>query len=958
MRVVKAEPARPRRWSFSSIESSRDARIERLGLGATSFVVLLGIWLTCVEQAAVNGASDSFWSRTMLAAGIYTLAFWIVHVARWRFGTIGDPVLLPIVQLATGLGLMAMFAVGNPLEGPGRAESMAYGVVLGCGVWAVVSFIDFEDPRFKRAVLLPLGAGVVLAVALVMFGSGPRGSGARVNLLGFQPVEIIRLLVVFSLAAYFARRWKFLRELSDGRMPRWVDVRPLLASLVALLLLFFLQRDLGPALVLSCVFFGLYGVARGRAPLVVASFALLFAGFAVGYWLGFPETVRERIAIALDPWDNGLRGGDQIAHSLWAFSSGGPLGVGPGVGDPQLIPAGHTDLVLAVIGEELGLVGVLAALGLFALLTWRMLRIALRAPGDYTMFLAAGLALALVVQGAVIVTGILGLIPLSGVVTPFISYGRTSMLSNMAAVAICAAIARRASGTRESFVKPIRVIGYAAAAVGAIVFWRAADVQAVRADTFATRPNLTVQADGGKRQQFNPRLVTAARQIVRGSIYDRNGLPIATSRPEEIAKFADQFRRAGITLPAECKDEGGRCYPLGAAAFHLIGESVRATNWAATNQSYIEHDFDGHLKGFEDLRELLPLVRHRRNPDHDDVRRILERDRNLYTSIDARLQLRAAAIVKSYAERAGSGRGAAVVIDAATGQLIASVSYPEPAQTDLSGAAPFDEQRLLDRARYGLYPPGSTFKLVTAAAALRSAPETRRTTVTCNRLPDGRVGGMVKGVNHPIRDDLLDRTPHGKVDLHRGLVVSCNLYFATLAQQVGAEALADAAGVAQINAARPPVVENLRRTLPFAGYGQAQVLASPLRMARVVAALATDGMLRTVHVRKDGADAIEEPKRWVAADAAALLRTYMREVVTAGTGHVLAAHPATIAGKTGTAEVDDDKSHSWFVGYAPHGGRKPIAFAAIIENAGYGAQFAAPVSGEIVRAAQSLGLVP
>jgi cell division protein FtsW (lipid II flippase)/cell division protein FtsI/penicillin-binding protein 2 len=957
MRVVKAEPVAPRRWAFSSVESQRAARIERLGLVATTCVALFGIWLTCVEQAAMLGSSEDFWSRSMLATVVYALSFWIAHVVRWRYGTIGDPLLLPIVQLASGLGLLAMYAVGDPTSDTLRAEAMSYGVAAGCALWTAVGFIDFEDPRFKRAILLPLGAAVLLAIALIVFGSGPRGSGARVNLLGFQPVEIIRLLVVFSLAAYFARRWKFLRELSDGRMPRWIDVRPLLASLVALLLLFFLQRDLGPALVLSCVFFGLYGIARGRAPLVIASFALLFAGFAAGYWLGFPDTVRDRIAMALDPWENGLRGGDQIAHSLWAFSTGGPLGMGPGVGDPQLIPAAHTDLVLAVLGEELGLIGVLATLGLFALLTWRMLRIALRAPGDYTMFLAGGLALALVVQGAVIVTGILGLIPLSGVVTPFVSYGRSSMLSNMAAVAICAAIARRLSDVREPFVRPVRTLAYTLAVVAAVVLWRVADVQAFRADAFATRPNVTVQADGVRRNQYNPRLVVAARQIVRGTIFDRNGLPMATSRPEEIAKFADHFRRAGIALPAECKAAGARCYPLGSAAFHLIGESVRSINWGATNQSYIEHDFDGHLKGYDDLRELLPLVRHRKDPDHDDVRGILARDRNLYTTIDARLQLRASAVVRNYAERAGSGRGAAVVIDAGSGQLLASVSYPEPSQTDLSGATPADDERLLDRARYGLYPPGSTFKVVTAAAALRSAPEARRTRVNCRPLPDGRVGGMVPGVPHPIRDDLLDHRPHGTVDLHRGLVVSCNLYFATLAQQVGAAALADAASEAQIQAARQPVVENLKRTLPFAGYGQAEVLASPLRMARVVAALATDGMLRPVHVRKDAADATEEPRRWLSADAAGLLRTYLREVVTSGTGRVLAGHSALIAGKTGTAEVDEEKSHSWFVGYAPHGGRRPIAFATVIENAGYGAQYAAPVAGEIVTAAQSFGLL-
>src|SRR4029453_11560012 len=127
-------------------------------------------------------------------------------------------------------------------------------------------------------------------------------------------------------------------------------------------------------------------------------------------------------------------------------------------------------------------------------------------------------------------------------------------------------------------------------------------------------------------------------------------------------------------------------------------------------------------------------------------------------------------------------------------------------------------QQMLDRARYGLYPPGSTFKLVTAAAALRSDPAEQQSTFQCVRLPDGRVGGRVSGVSHPIRDDALDHVPHGKVDLHKELVMSCNPYFAQLAQRIGPKALEATAAEAQIAVARRPVLDNLTRTLPHAGY--------------------------------------------------------------------------------------------------------------------------------------------
>src|SRR5690606_7686364 len=134
------------------------------------------------------------------------------------------------------------------------------------------------------------------------------------------------------------------------------------------------------------------------------------------------------------------------------------------------------------------------------------------------------------------------------------------------------------------------------------------------------------------------------------------------------------------------------------------------------------------------------------------------------------------------------------VLDPGTGEVLASVSYPWP---DLAAGAVradprADAGRHLDRARYGLYPPGSSFKLVVAGAALRSAD---RSTFGCMRLPDGRNGHAIRGSSRPVRDDPLDTVPHGTVDLHKGLVVSCNAYFAQLAQRLGARPLFEAASL-------------------------------------------------------------------------------------------------------------------------------------------------------------------
>jgi peptidoglycan glycosyltransferase len=261
----------------------------------------------------------------------------------------------------------------------------------------------------------------------------------------------------------------------------------------------------------------------------------------------------------------------------------------------------------------------------------------------------------------------------------------------------------------------------------------------------------------------------------------------------------------------------------------------------------------------------------------------------------------------------------------------------------------------LDRARYGQYPPGSTFKLITAAAALRRDPRSTAQTFTCERLPDGRVGARVAGYARPVRDDIVDRQPHGTIGMHRALVVSCNAYFAQLAARLGPQALLDAATAADIAVARNGSIPRTRDTLPQAGYGQGDVVASPLRMARVAAAIATDGRLRDVRIDAETPPSVSH--ELLRPDTARTLASYMRDVVLEGTGRSVRGSPVPIAGKTGTAELDGAPSHSWFVGFAPYGtATRRVAVAVILENAGYGGAGAAPAAGEILAAAAALGL--
>jgi cell division protein FtsW (lipid II flippase) len=802
------------------------------------------------------------------------------------------------------------------------------------------------------------------------------------------------LLLVFFLAGYFAHRWDLLRHARETRpklaaLTSRIAIPPLEATLpvavcVALsIVFFFLQRDMGPALVFACLFLSLYGVARASALVPAIGLALVVCGFVAGFYLGVPHTVGERVSMWLSPWDNLVHGGDQLAHSLWAFATGGVSGMGLGMGDPQLVPAAHTDLILSALGEEMGFCGVAAVFALYAFLVWRALRIGLRARSDYEFFLAAGLAAATALELLLIAAGALGVAPLSGVVTPFLSYGRTAMLANFVVVGILLAIsARGGREPRVAFRVPAKRLAAVFAVAFAAVVAKAAYVQVAESGPIMGHGTLVLQADGMRRFQYNPRFQDAIERIPKGSIYDRNGLPLATSDWNELEKHRAEYRELGIDIDAACSRTEFRHYPFGGLLFDLLGDLRTRIRWAASNTAFIERDQARRLRGFDDrptvvdvkepsgamervirydYRELVPLIRHHFDPQDPAVRRVLDRPRDVHASVDARFEVRVAAILRHALETSGQQKGAAVVLDPANGDLLAAVSLPlAPDAAQANVAEKPDANPYLDRARFGLYPPGSTFKVVTAMAALRKDPSLIHKTYQCIRLPDGRVGNYIKGSKRPIRDDVQDQSPHGTLDLERGIVVSCNAYFAQLgAYDVGADALFDAAGILGIATGAPNTAAQLKKSLPQSAYGQGQVVASPFQLARVAATVANGGAMPQGRWITDENNArTAEPRPVLDASGAQTLAKFMREAVTSGTGRRAAGAAVPIAGKTGTAELAEGPSHAWFIGYAPYGaGARKIAFSVLVENGVYGGTAAAPAGAEIVDAAAKLGLI-
>ena len=895
---------------------------------------------------------------------LYFAGFYIVAMV-WGFSRFsGDLAFLPAVHLLTGIGLAVMASMRDPLRDTLEFHKFALGVFLGCLLLALSAVKFFDYRRLSDWCYIPLFGALTLFGLLLEFGKGPTGNDAKVNLGPFQPVELIKILLVLFMAGYFTRHWERLRDLREKRillrslgragLPRLEHIVPVACAVAMALVFFFVLKDLGPALVTFFVFLAMFGVARGRPGLAATGLIVLVAAVAIGYRIGQPHTVVDRIHMWLGPWDNDVRGGDQLANGIWALSTGGPFGSGPGWGDPSMIPAGSTDLILPAIGEEWGFLGVATVFLLLGFLVARAFRAAVRCTTHFGFFLAVGLGSLIAFEMMLISSGVLGLLPLSGVVSPFLSSGNTAMLANFLIFAIILSISADRRESPEGQVGRLRPLKGVLACVALVLLAMAARYQVLQDRDFLARDALAIQEDGQKRPQHNPRMSSLAREVPRGTIYDRNGLPLATSSWQELERHRAEYTGLGVSLDQAASRLDNRHYPFGAATEHLLGDIRTGENFHASNASLVEHDSNARLQGFR-YEELASLVRYRHQPGNPAIAALLARDRNVHLTIDIRLQLRAKEILERQLAQTHNRDGSVVVLDAASGDVLAMVSAPAPDPPGARSTAPTPEE-LLDRARYGQYPPGSTFKLVTAIAALNGNPELKHRTFLCHTLPDGRAGNTIPGWNRAIKDDIGDHA-HGTLDMERAIAVSCNAYFAQLGvHDVGSQALADTAAKFGISTGDPA---ELKRALPFAAYGQGPVLISPFKMARVAAAIANGGRLPEGRWIGDASNPRNAAPQEVLPEAQAeFLAKAMRRVVTEGTARsVMSGETIEIAGKTGTAQLDVGMPHAWFTGFAPFNGQRKLAFAVLVEHGGYGGRVAAPIARQVVEAAKKLGLL-
>lgn len=393
----------------------------------------------------------------------WILALAAVHVAFMVSGRPLDQVLLPCVGLLGGLSLLAMarmpqgfvqLRLGDRVLG--LLDAQLLWLLVGLAVLALVAisirgFRWLRDYRYTWALL-----GIVLVLAVFVLGDEVNGARLSIRLgpISGQPSELLKVILVVFLAAYLADNRPLLARASLRLGPLALPPLPYLLPMLAMwglaVGLVIVQRDLGAAFLLFGVFLALLYVATRRASYVLLGVTLaVVAGVVLYQSVGHVQT---RIDVWLDPWSDPSGAGYQVVRALFAFARGGVMGTGLGAGLPQVagapaIPLMHSDFVFAALGEELGLLGVVAIAGCYMVIAERGLRVAARAPDEFQALLAAGLTLIVVIQSALIMAANLRLVPLTGVTLPFVSYGGSSVITNGLVVGLLLALSDRRATT-------------------------------------------------------------------------------------------------------------------------------------------------------------------------------------------------------------------------------------------------------------------------------------------------------------------------------------------------------------------------------------------------------------------------------------------------------------------------------------------------------------------------------
>ncbi|WP_168625994.1 MULTISPECIES: FtsW/RodA/SpoVE family cell cycle protein [unclassified Cryobacterium] len=416
-----------------------------LGLLLVAFAINLGS-IILVQFGALGGETHS---DAITYTGLLCALVLVVHVALRIVAPDADPFLLPIASVLNGLGIAMIYrihlndgATGWASAGVRQMAWTALAIVIALAVIVLIR----NHRVLQRYRYIAMFTGIVLLLLPMLPGIGQTINGARlwINIFGFsfQPGELAKIALAIFFAGYLVEARDSLsmvgKKFLGMRFPRARDLGPILVIWAAAMAVLIFQRDLGTSLLYFGLFLVMIYVATGRASWVILGLGLFVGGALVAsQTLGY---VQGRFNAWLDPFNpahyDAIGGSYQLVQGMFGLAHGELIGTGLGQGRPYLTPLADSDYIIASLGEELGLAGLFVIFGLYLLFVARGMRIGFAGQDDFGRLLAVGLSFVIALQVFIVVGGVTRLIPLTGLTTPFLAAGGSSLVANWIIVAL------------------------------------------------------------------------------------------------------------------------------------------------------------------------------------------------------------------------------------------------------------------------------------------------------------------------------------------------------------------------------------------------------------------------------------------------------------------------------------------------------------------------------------------
>lgn len=951
------------------------------------------------DKSLLARTPKDFTTNLVFYTLLFFLAFWVVHFVWTICKFEGDNMILPLIMFLTGISILMMYAIQDPLQDTLRGDDTTLGVIGGLVAMTLISQINIarwyttkwfdlvgfwrKKSTFQLPGLTWLLGAFILTIIVIAFGDGPEGSNVKVNLelpgLSFQPSEITKYFILLFFAAYFTKNTEFLRQIPDIKW-RLKNTALIAAGFSILLIIYLFLGDMGPALVLCFTFLMFYSAARGdfqhmifggtvygilliaisyiepdnKLPYLAITFVYLFLWWAMCqfYYKDYKESailiailvaafvfgeilpsvgtrLAERNAIFVDKWNNETFGGDQIAHGIWSLTSGGAFGQGLGNGFPRVMPANHTDMILPSIGEELGMFGLIAVFICIGILLHRTILIARRNGQLFPFYLSTGIAIVIGSQFLLMASGSIGTLPLTGVTVPFLSFGKVSMVINIAAMGIVMSISNQVgSATEREYIQNrydnIMASGTFTFTVGMLkIFFILFFYQVLKVDRYIVEPSVVVNKLGERKVSYNPRISIFTKAIGAGNIYDSKKRILATSNKELLSESSTGISDGELNKTLQKYQK--RYYPYGEHLFFWVGDFNNSLLWDDNNGYAAEFRHLNTLRGFKNDRDyenkeeetqettysskkykesrflpvkekifrltkydysaLVPLLKAGINSKK--VAELKEQNRDIQLTVDAALQKELQEKIDEFEINGKKYRTSVAIVNASTGDVLATTTNPIPDYKVLRRLLdlPIDEQKKAlayerldgkmfsdrDLAMTFATAPGSTAKIITGFAALNKLGATGKnqkyTIVPSETFLSGEPGSSV--AQTIAMDVAIDK--------------SSNVYFIKIANEKTLDnelqALYEGVGMKlasnggyhlyntiseknkEINRAiwnkkvfqeKRQIYKNhkfdgtqkrLRSEFSYITWGQGQLDATPLALARMTATIANDGQM-------------------------------------------------------------------------------------------------------------------